>query len=96
MTNFTDPTDGNTMLKTPNMEDELPIQTLGHIQHQCETLSEIHTLAHHRCCRIIHAELVRLVSSKWRFICINGEKKLKTIWNKLEDEFPEVFNFCSV
>jgi hypothetical protein len=31
-----------------NTEDELPIQTLGHIQHQCEVLSEIHTLAHHR------------------------------------------------
>ncbi len=27
-----------------NTEDELPIQTLGHIQHQCETLSEAHTL----------------------------------------------------
>jgi hypothetical protein len=32
-----------------NTEDELPIQTLGHIQHQCEALSEIHTLSHHRC-----------------------------------------------
>jgi hypothetical protein len=32
-----------------NTEDELPIQTLGHIQHQCEALSEVHTLAHHRC-----------------------------------------------
>jgi hypothetical protein len=26
-----------------NTEDELPIQTLGHIHHQYETLSEIHT-----------------------------------------------------
>jgi hypothetical protein len=32
-----------------NTEDELPIQTLGHKQHQCETLSELHTLTHHRC-----------------------------------------------
>ena len=38
----------------------------------------------------------RLASSKWQFICINGEKNLKTIWNELEDEIPEVFNFCSV
>ena len=79
-----------------NTEDELPTQTLGHIQHQCEALSEAHTLAHHRCWRIIHAELRRLASSKWQFICINGEKNLKTIWNELEDEIPEVFNFCSV
>ena len=79
-----------------NTEDELPTQTLGHIQHQCEALSEAHTLAHHRCWRIIHAELRRLASSKWQFICINGEKNLKTIWNELEDEVPEVFNFCSV
>jgi hypothetical protein len=40
--------------------------------------------------------LRRLASSKWQFICINGEKNLKTIWNELEDEIPEVFNFCSV
>ncbi len=52
----------------------LPIQTPGHIQHQYEALSEIHTLTHHRCWRIIHTELGRLASSKWRFICINGEK----------------------
>jgi hypothetical protein len=79
-----------------NTEDELPIQTLGHIQHQCEALSEIHTLAHHRCWRIIHAELGRLASTKWRFICINGEKTFKTIWNELEAEFPTIFNNCSV
>jgi hypothetical protein len=29
--------------------DNLHHQTLGHIQHECETLSEIHTLTHHRC-----------------------------------------------
>jgi hypothetical protein len=79
-----------------NTEDELPIQTLGHIQHQCEALSELHTLAHHRCWRIIQKELGRLASSKWRFICINGGKTLKTIWNELETEFPEIFNHCSV
>jgi hypothetical protein len=35
-------------------------------------------------------------SSKWRFICINGAKTLKTIWNELEAEFPTIFNNCSV
>ncbi len=30
-------------------ESALPVQTLGHIQHTCEALSEIHTMAHHRC-----------------------------------------------
>ena len=79
-----------------NTEDELPIQTLGHMQHQCEVLSELHTLAHHRGRCIIHAELGRLTSSKWRFICINGGKTLKTIWNELEAEFPTIFNNCSV
>jgi hypothetical protein len=58
-----------------NTEDDLPIQTLGHIQHQCEALSEIHTLAHHRCWRIIHAELGRLASSD-------------RLWNKRPDGFP--------
>jgi hypothetical protein len=77
-------------------EDDLPIQTLGHIQHQYEALSEVHTLAHHRCWRIIHSELQCLASSKWRFICVNGEKNLRTVWNDLEEEFPEVFNYCSV
>ena len=38
----------------------------------------------------------RLTSSKWQFIYINGENNLKTILNELEDEVPEVFNFCSV
>jgi hypothetical protein len=40
--------------------------------------------------------LGRLASTKWRFICINGEKTLKTIWNELEAEFPAIFNNCSV
>ena len=30
-------------------EEDLPIQTLGHIQHTCEALSELHTMTHHRC-----------------------------------------------
>jgi hypothetical protein len=40
--------------------------------------------------------LGRLASTKWRFICINGEKTFKTIWNELEAEFPTIFNNCSV
>jgi hypothetical protein len=76
-------------------EDGLPILTLGHIQNECETLSEIHTFAHHRCWRIIHTELVRFASSKWRFICINGEKNLCPIWEELGVEFPEIFNLCA-
>jgi hypothetical protein len=48
-----------------NTENDLPIQTLVHIQHQCETLSEIHVLTHHRCWCIIHVELGRLSFSKW-------------------------------
>ena len=33
--------------------------------------------------------------SKWRFICISGEKSLRTIWAELGDEFPEIFNLCA-
>ncbi len=29
-------------------EGALPIQTLGHIQHTCEALSELYTMTHHR------------------------------------------------
>ncbi len=43
-------------------ETGLPVQTLGHIQHTCEVLSELHTMTHHRCCRLIHGELSRLAS----------------------------------
>ena len=42
-----------------------------HIEHTCEALSEIQTMAHHRCWRLIHGELSRLASPKCRFICIN-------------------------
>ena len=76
-------------------ESALPVQTLGHIQHTCEALSEIHTMAHHRCWRLIHAELSRLASSAWRFICINNEKSFRTVWTELAQEFPEVFNHCA-
>ena len=69
-------------------ESALPIQTLGHIQHTCEALSEIHTMAHHRCWRLIHGELSRLASPAWRFICINHEKSFRTIWTELAQEFP--------
>jgi hypothetical protein len=72
-------------------DDNLLPQTLGHIQYECEALSEIHTLAHHRCCRLLHTELARLTSSEWCFICINGEKNLAEIG----DEFPEIFNLSS-
>ena len=76
-------------------EADLPIQTFGHLQHTCEALSEIHTMGHHRCWRLIHAELSRLVSSDWRFICINNEKSFRTVWTELAQEFPEVFNHCA-
>ena len=76
-------------------EAALPVQTLGHIQHTCEALSEIHTMAHHRCWRLIHGELSRLASSDWGFICINNEKCFRTVWTELAQEFPEVFNHCA-
>ncbi len=75
-------------------ESALPIQTLGHIQHTCEVLSEIHTMTHHRYWHLIHGELSRLASSAWRFSCINNEKNLRTVWAELAQEFPEVFNHC--
>ena len=62
---------------------------LGHIQHTCESLSEGHTVAHHRYWRLIHRELPRLSSVKWRFMCILGEKNLETIWKELQEEFEE-------
>ena len=77
-------------------ETDLPVQTLGHIQHTCETLSELHTMAHHRCWRLIHGELSRLASTQWWFICINGEKCFRTVWKELAQEFPEVFDNCAV
>jgi hypothetical protein len=55
-------------------EDDLPIQTLGHIQHQCVALTEIHTLAHHRCWRIIHTKLGRLASSNGDSFALMGNE----------------------
>ena len=74
---------------------DLPIQTLGHIQHTCETLSELHTMTHHRCWRLLHGELSRLTPSKWCFICINSEKCFRTVWKELAQEFPVVFDQCA-
>jgi hypothetical protein len=39
-------------------EKEIPEQTLGHIQHTCESLSATHIDAHHQCWWLIHGELV--------------------------------------
>jgi hypothetical protein len=75
-------------------EADLPIQTLGHIQHTREALSELHTMTNHRCWCLIHGELSRLASPKWRFICINGEQCFRTLWKELTEEFPEVFDHC--
>jgi hypothetical protein len=76
-------------------EGTLPIQTLGHIQHTCEALSELHTMTHHRCWRLIHGELSHLAPSKWCFVCINNEKYFRTVWQELDQEFPVVFELCS-
>jgi hypothetical protein len=72
-------------------ESVLPVQTLVHIQHTCEALSEIHTMVH-RCWCLIHR--VFTASSAWRFICTNNEKSFRTVWTELSQEFPEVFNHC--
>ena len=67
----------------------------GKTHHTCESLSELHTMTHHRCWCLIHGELSRLTSPKWRFICINGEKCFRTVWKELDQEFPEVFDHWS-
>ena len=75
-------------------ETALPVQTLGHIQHTCETLSQLHTMTNHRSWLLIHVELSHLASPMCRFICINSEKCFRTLWKELAQEFPEVFNQC--
>ncbi len=55
-------------------ESALPVQTLGHVQHTCKAISEIHTMAHYRCWRLIHTDLSRLAFFVCRFICMNNEK----------------------
>ena len=77
-------------------ETDLPEQDLGHIQHTCEALSEAHTAAHHRCWWLIHEELARLASPKWRFMCITGEKNLATVWKELADEFKTDLEYMNV
>ena len=77
-------------------EADLPEQDLGHIQHTCEALSEAHTSAHHRCWRLIHAELARLASSEWRFMCITGEKNLATVWKELAEEFKTDLEYMNI
>ena len=64
-------------------EEELPEQTLGHIQHTCEALSAAHIDAHHQCWRLIHGELARLAAPGWKFLCVSGEKCLQTIWDEI-------------
>ena len=76
-------------------ESVLHEQTLVHLQHTCEDLRDFHTMTHHRRWCLIHGELSRLVSSTWKFICIEKEKNLRTIWTELVQEFPEVFNLYS-
>jgi len=67
-------------------EQDLPEQTLGHIQHTCEALSAAHIDDHHQCCRLIQGELARLEAPEWKFLCILGEKCLQTIWNEIPSE----------
>ena len=49
-------------------KNDLPEQTLGHIQHTCETLSTSHIDTHHQCWCLIHGELTRLSSPEWKFL----------------------------
>ena len=74
----------------PKPEEELPKQTLGHIQHSCEALSAAHIDAHHQCWRLIHGELARLATPGWKFLCVSGEKCLQTIWDEITSEFKDI------
>ena len=74
-------------------EEDLPKQDLGHILHTCEALSTVHIDAHHKCCHLIHGELVRLTTPEWKFLCISGEKCLQTIWNEIPFEI-EGLQYC--
>jgi ribonuclease HI len=71
-------------------EEELPKQTLGHIQHTCEALSAAHIDAHHQCWRLIHGELARLATPEWKFLCVSGEKCLQTIWDEITTDFEDM------
>jgi hypothetical protein len=46
------------------------------VQHTCEVLSSTHTSTHHLYCRLIHGELARLASPKWKFI--HHRRKMST------------------
>jgi len=78
-----------------NSEKDLPVQTLGHIQHTCEALSTAHIDAHHQCWRLIHGELARLAAPGWKFLCISGEKCLQTLWNDIPTEI-EGLNYLNL
>jgi hypothetical protein len=52
-------------------EEELPKQTLSHIQHTCEVLSAAHIDVHHQYWRLIHGELARLAAPEWKFLCVS-------------------------
>jgi hypothetical protein len=69
---------------------ELPEQTLGHIQHTSEALSVAHIDAHHQCWRLTHGESTRLPSPEWKFLCVSGEKYLRTIWDDITSEFKDI------
>jgi hypothetical protein len=71
-------------------EEELPKQTLGHIQHTCEALSTAHIDAHHQCWRLIHGELARLTAPEWKFLCVSDEKCLQTIWDEITADFEDI------
>jgi hypothetical protein len=71
-------------------EKELPEQTLGHLQHTCETLSTAHIDTHHQCWRLIHGELARLSVPEWKFLCVSGEKYLQTIWDEITSDFEDM------
>jgi hypothetical protein len=71
-------------------EEELPEQTLGHIQHTCEALSAAHIVAHHQCWRLIHGELARLAAPEWKFLCVSGEKCLQTVWDEITSDFENM------
>jgi hypothetical protein len=71
-------------------ENDLPEQTLGHIQHTCEALSAEHIDDHHQCWRLIHGELARLGTPERKFLCVSDEKCLQTIWDEITSEFKDI------
>ncbi len=71
-------------------EEDLPVQTLGHIQHTCEALSAAHIDAHHQCWRMIHGDLARLAAPEWKFLCVSDEKCLQTIWDEITSDFEDI------